>query len=153
MYVISLCWKLEPNDFMKLTWYQRTRILPESGLCWSLQWYATPGAHLWTGSCHRTCVWLMVFPVSHKASRRLSPGPVLESMAWRINSCIRKFQLHGKFWSDYRISLIYWTQKKKKVRIKKCGSTTHLANCSIHILPKDTLRWHIVLKILGYLIS
>ena len=24
-------------DLMKLTWYQRIRILPESGLCWSLQ--------------------------------------------------------------------------------------------------------------------
>ena len=71
------------QNFSKLTLYQRTRILPESGSCSILQRYATPAAHLGPLSYHRRWVWFMVFPVSHKASRRFSPGPVLESTTCR----------------------------------------------------------------------
>ena len=58
------------------------RILPESGLSSNLQRYATLEFHRGMGSYHSICVWLMVFPVSHKASRRPMPGPVLDSTAW-----------------------------------------------------------------------
>lgn len=87
------------QNFSKLTLYQRTRILPESGSCSILQRYATPAAHLGPLSYHRRWVWFMVFPVSHKASRRFSPGPVLESTTCRQTKLSR---------------INSWKKKKKK---------------------------------------